>query len=104
MIEGLFFPVCAFAAAILSIALRSLKPGWSLRRRVFVAALPIPAVILAFCAYLAISVVTTPRAQCGIDACGMAMMAAMAVAAGALGVYVIGILAAGLAEWMLRKK
>ena len=50
---------------------------WSKRRVLVVSALPIPGIIAALCVAVFVNAATSSRAACGIDACAMAMGAAL---------------------------
>lgn len=66
------FPVGV--AAIASLLLAWLRPKWSTRRTVLVAALPMPALGALICFFLFVSASLASEEKCGVDACGMAMM------------------------------
>ncbi len=54
-------------------------------------ALPIPVIIWAFCAYIFVDASTASQEECGVDACGMAIAAAMMVGVMGVLLYLIGV-------------
>lgn len=54
-------------------------------------ALPIPVIIWAFCVYIFIDASTASQEECGVDACGMAIAAAMMVGIMGILLYLIGV-------------
>lgn len=58
------------------------------------AAAPVPVLIAGMCAFVFISAAISPAERCGVDACGMAMMAAMFGFAFAVVLWLLGLLAA----------
>jgi len=66
------------------------RPGWSRAKVGLVAALPIPLILWGLSAYVVASVMMTSREDCGVDACGMAMAAAITGAGAVLVLYLIG--------------
>lgn len=90
-------------SAALSIIIVKLRPSWSNRRALLSAALPIPSIIWALCLVLFVSSVFATKAQCGVDACGMAMMASTVVAAYALIAFLLGVVMAWLVRRIMQK-
>jgi hypothetical protein len=100
----MFLPICALLSAVVAAALRRFRPAWSRRRVDLVAAAPIPGMLIALCLWIFISAATTPREQCGVDACGMAMAAAMMVGFAALCAFAFGLVVAALVQWLMRRR
>ena len=68
----------------------------SRRRIVLIAPLPIPAVLIGLCVYVATNALAATAKECGVDACGMAIAAAMFVGSAAIILYFVGMWAAAL--------
>lgn len=68
------------------------RPDWSKRKVVLWASGPIPAIGAVPCLFVIINAMTTPADNCGVDACGMAMAAGLAM---------LGLLAAILVGWAI---
>ena len=79
------------AAAALSRLCERRRERWSNRRIIYIAALPLPLMIFGLCAYLFAISAMGSKQDCGVDACGMAMGAAMVGSVGALLLYLLGI-------------
>ena len=60
------------------------RPDWRSRRVILLSAIPVPAMILLLCVAVFITAALSSKEACGVDACGMAMMAATFVAGYAL--------------------
>lgn len=80
--------VPAMVAAVLAGVLLVLRGrGWSRRRLILTASVPLPLLGALLCVALFVSAMLASAERCGVDACGMAMAFAMfglAYAAGAL--------------------
>lgn len=72
LISFLFAPPAIGLAA----ANRRLLPDWSTLRLNLLSSAPLPALVLAESIWLYVDAGDTPRERCGVDACGMAMLAA----------------------------
>ncbi|QIL02648.1 hypothetical protein G7078_07525 [Sphingomonas sinipercae] len=85
-----------FAAAA-SVALIRYKPTWSKKRVIRSAALVLPVLILALCcaSFLRISLMSAE--QCGVDACGMGILAGLVLTTLAVVLVVPGLIGARLA-------
>lgn len=70
------------------------RHGWPKARIIYVAASPVPAIIIALCIYVFVDAATASKESCGVDACGMAMAAAIVIASAAILLYVIGLVVA----------
>lgn len=92
----LFPAVVAAGASGLAVQLR---PGWSVRRTVLTAALPVPALMASFCVWLIGRTMTASREQCGVDACGMA--AAFSVMG--LGLTLVAFVVGGAAAYWIKR-
>jgi hypothetical protein len=90
MFELLAILVTGGVAALLSLGLRLLAPRWSMAWTATAAAAVVPALVLAFCAFIFFDASSTGPEQCGVDACGMAIMAAMFIGGLALLAFPIG--------------
>lgn len=78
MTEGVWLvAVPAGVAAALAVLFRLTRPGWSRRRGILTAALPLPVLGAAPCIWLFASASLASAEKCGVDACGMAMVFAM---------------------------
>lgn len=96
----LMLVVPPLAATTAASYLRKWRPGWSSARIACVAAMPIPALIVAPCIYLIVNASTASKAQCGVDACGMAIAAGMFMVMLAGAIYIVS---AATAAVMLRR-
>jgi hypothetical protein len=67
------------------------RDDWSNRRIAVIAALPLPLMIWALCAYIFADASIATKEECGVDSCGMAMVAAIYGAISALVLFVIGL-------------
>jgi hypothetical protein len=77
-------------AALLSRALRALRPQWTNRRVILLSASIMPGLVVIACVYLIIRTLNMPPEKCGIDACAMALMAATFMIFLSMIVFVIG--------------
>ena len=78
-VVGAVSVACVLAAALLAWRLRLSRPDWSDRKRAAVAAVPISAALALMCFWMIADSMWTARyspEECGVDACGMVMMAA----------------------------
>jgi hypothetical protein len=94
---------CIFPALLVALALRRWRPGWSRRRQGIWAALPLPAIVFALCLIRFVGVLGTPQDRCRPDACGMEMLAVMALGTIAVGGFLLSwavaeLLLAGLSK------
>lgn len=90
--------VTGTSAIILSLLFAKYRAHWSRRRAALISALPIPAIVWSLCSIVFVRSASASKEDCGVDACGMAMMAAIAVSAYAVFAYGIGIAAAWFAR------
>jgi hypothetical protein len=88
-----FVGICVAVALISAAILHRLRPAWSLPRTAMLSALPIPAVTTILCAAVFLTAAFSSDEACGVDACGMAMMAAM----GVIGYAIVGYLGGAIA-------
>jgi hypothetical protein len=96
---AILIAVTIVPAIALSLAILKFRAHWSRRRAIVVDALPVPAVIWVLCLALFVHSATASKEQCGVDACGMAMMASYVV-----GFYATVAFGAGLAvAWFVRR-
>lgn len=72
------------SAVFASLGLHWRKPGWTRLRKTLVGAAIVPGSVFVLCGLVFLRAATSSFRACGVDACGMAMMAAsyMAFAAG----------------------
>jgi O-antigen/teichoic acid export membrane protein len=91
--------VLALPALPLAALLRFWRRGLRRWRVSLAAAALAPGIVLALCIALFASSAVASREQCGVDACGMAMMASMTVGFWAILALLIGF---GLAEGLQR--
>jgi hypothetical protein len=89
--------VFGLPSGALAIALIHYKPTWPKKRIILSAALPLPVLISILSGFVMVDAMTASKAECGIDACGMA--AASGVFGLLLGflTFASGVVAAGLA-------
>jgi hypothetical protein len=83
--------------ALLALILVRTRENWPRRRVVLLSALPIPLATFGICAFVFASAAMATKEECGVDACGMAMAAAMLGAMGSAFLYLIGLVASGVA-------
>ena len=83
-------------AVIASLLISKFRTHWSRRRAVLLAALPVPAIVWILCLYLFVLSASASKEECGVDACGMMIMAATYVSLYALFAYGAGTAAAWL--------
>jgi hypothetical protein len=93
----------AALALLIAYLLGRYRPNWSRRNVLNLAALPVPFAIWVMCAFVAGAAMTAPKENCGVDACGMAMMAATMVAIMTVGLYLLGLLFAALGHRLTRR-
>lgn len=89
---------CPVTAIALTFVLLRFRPAWSRLRTTLVGAAILPGIVIAACALVFFDAATAPPESCGVDACGMAMMAAMAVSSVALIGFLIGWISAFAAQ------
>jgi len=77
---------------------------WARWRIVMLGALPIPLVLWAICLALFVEAATASAESCGVDACGMTMMAAMAVAGMTLVVYLVSLPLAAVGAYIAGRR
>lgn len=75
---------------------RRTQPNWPAARIIFLSALPIPLIVWGLCIFVFVKAATASKETCGVDACGMAIAAAMFTAMGGLVLYVIGLIVAAV--------
>jgi hypothetical protein len=85
-------------AVLFGFGLARLRPAWSPARVALVAATPLPMVGGGLCLYIFQSAANTPQDKCGVDACGMAMVAAIYCLTFCVGVFLIGFLCSLIAQ------
>lgn len=83
------FPA-AVAAVLAGVLLVRLDRGWSRRRVILTASVPLPLLGALSCIGLFVSAMLSPPERCGVDACGMAMMFATFGLAYAAGAFLLG--------------
>jgi hypothetical protein len=88
MLVTVFGP--SLLAVPMTLILLRWKPTWSIKRRTLWSSLPLPAALLALCALVFANAATASEEDCGVDACGMAMMFAMILSLWALAAFFIG--------------
>lgn len=97
----IFAVITILPAVVASYRLATMKPGWSLRRIALLSPLPVPLLVLLAAAFVFIRTMIASKEDCGVDACGMAMAAAIILAFCAGMVYLI---AAGIAFLVARMR
>ncbi len=89
----LLFLILGFAVPLaLAWSFARFRHDWSKRKIVLWSAGPIPAIGAVTCVFVIINAMTTPAENCGVDACGMAMAAGLAM---------LGLLAAIFVGWAI---
>lgn len=87
-------------AVAISLLLRLLRPQMAPRRALLMSTLPAPVLILMLCTYVFVQATfIASDEQCGVDACGMAAMAAFALG----GLAIAGWLASIAVVYLLQK-
>jgi hypothetical protein len=86
----LFISFCALSGPLFSLAVRWWKREWSPLRVSMVSAGVMPGVLIGLCLLLFVHAATSSAEACGVDACGMAMMAATYVSGFAVVGFVLG--------------
>lgn len=98
-----FMLICAILPFAVSYGLTKLRPAWRGRTITLLAALPLPSAIWLFCGWIYLTAALASEQECGVDACGMAMMASFFVAVGTAPGFFVGLGAAWLArQWALK--
>jgi len=98
----LLMAACIAIPAIISWLLAKFKSSWTPRKRVLVSALPLPALIWLLCTFVFLDAAFASEAECGVDACGMAMAFSIIIAGAALIGLFVGMLAAGVVVSVMR--
>lgn len=88
--DWLYLGIPLALTVLFGFAVAGSKPDWPVWRSSLVSAVILPVPVLVFCIWLFVSTLFTPAEKCGVDACGMAMLAAMLVGGGALGLLLVG--------------
>ncbi|MEH3121039.1 MAG: hypothetical protein PGN16_03520 [Sphingomonas phyllosphaerae] len=89
------FPA-AMAAVLAGVLLMRLGRGWSRRRVILTASVPLPLLGALLCVGVFASAMLASPERCGVDACGMAMAFAIFGLAYAAGAFLLGAAAAGI--------
>ena len=77
-------------APVISLAIRLLRPEWLPFKISGISSAILPGIMVALWVVLFASAATAGKERCGVDACGMAMMAATHGGAAAIGLFLIG--------------
>ena len=96
---GILIAVTVLPAAMLSLLISKYRPQWPGRRALILAAMPIPALVWMLCIILFVWSAFSYKEECGVDACGMTMMASTVVSIYAAFAFGFGIAAA----WFVRR-
>jgi MFS family permease len=96
---SILIAITVLPSAILSLLIGKYRPGWSRRRALILAALPIPGFVWLLCAVLFLWSAFSSKESCGVDACGMAMAASTIVSIYAAVAFGFGLAAA----WLVRR-
>ena len=70
-----------------------------MRKSIMWSALPVPVVVWLLCGYVFLNAAVASKAECGVDACGMAMAFSVLIAAVAF----LGFGVGALSAWIVRK-
>jgi hypothetical protein len=92
------------ATVLLSFFVRWRRPSWSTLRLSLLAAAILPGLLLALGVLLFVGAAFSSPEACGIDACGMAMLASMYMAVGAGVLWLVGALATFGLHFLLRRR
>ena len=85
------FVVPAAVSILLGFFLRKWRSAWSIARTAAISSAPLPALTVGLCVFLFIGAATASREQCGVDACGMMMVATMSTIMMAFAAYVVSL-------------
>jgi hypothetical protein len=88
---------------VLSFVVATHWPDWPLWRMSLFSAAMLPLPVLALCVWVFVDAMLTPAALCGVDACGMAMVAGMFLGAGAIGLFLVSWAAVFALHALLRR-
>lgn len=92
MLTFLFLIVGLAVPLSLAWSFARFRHDWSKRKIVLWSAAPIPLIGAVPCLFVVINAMTTPAERCGVDACGMAIAAGLAM---------LGLLAAIFIGWAI---
>ena len=95
------FVICAIALLLAWVLGR--RTSWSQRRVLWTAAVPVPGLAALLAIIVFIESVTSSAERCGIDACGMAALAAfMLLALGGIG-FILAAITARIGYWISKR-
>jgi disulfide bond formation protein DsbB len=98
MVVAIVCGVAVAAAGLLARRLARKKTRWSRGRIALVAALPMPFMLAVLPLGLWLDAWLASDEECGVDACGMVMMAALLALIGVLVVFLLSVLIAWLSQ------
>jgi hypothetical protein len=102
----LFWPLlpCAGSAIVLSVAVRRWKPAWGAVGASLIGAAMLPALAALLCIVVFANAALAPADRCGVDACGMTMMAAMfGLLYAGLG-FLVSLACALIVQWLIARR
>lgn len=102
VVMGLFFLIVL--PPLLALWLRARRPDWSRWFIVVISAAILPVLIVMPILLIVVDVMGSTKEQCGIDACGMALMEAMMLSGAAALAFAVGLLLSGLAVVFVRSQ
>ena len=79
------------------------RTPWSRRRVTWIAAAPIPVLGALLAVAISVDAMTASKERCGVDACGMAMMAAFELLFTAGMAFIFSAIAAHLGYWISKR-
>jgi hypothetical protein len=79
------------------------RTSWSQRRVTWIAASPTPALGALLAIAISVEAMTASKEQCGVDACGMAMMAAFELLFTAGMAFIFSAIAAYIGYWISKR-
>lgn len=83
----MFASATLLLAALVAYLLAGFRPNWGIARIAWLAPLPVPALALFASALIGLRVATASKGGCGVDACGIASIAAAMLAICAIVLY-----------------
>ena len=99
---AIFLLMFAALPILFSVGLSRFRPRWPRWVRALAAACALPVPIVAFAAFMAFNAAHTPADECGVDACGMAIAAAMILGFFTLVGLVLGFVLALAAQYLAK--
>ncbi len=89
-----FFAGCLLTTVVIAMAIKRYRPRWPLRKAVLVSAAPGPLAAGLLSVFVFVNASIASEESCGVDACAMAMGAAIYVMAYAVVAFIFAVLTA----------